>query len=717
MKQKFERYLRFNGEIRLGILLLLLILLPSFFLAYFSVRAIEAERVAYQQRIVEGYQRLAQFASAEIQDMIEEIGEAWLQKLQPQPFMTLKAPEQREILQRLVEEDPLITDAYLVGATGEVFYPADLGKNPASRERYPEKENIPDLENWLLRFRTLSEQAEDQEFQNNDPRGAIAIYQQIIDSFPVSRLRAIALNEMARIHMIQAEWQIAYLQYRELIEQYPDARDLNNLHLRFYAQYQCVIALENLGRMEEAMPALLDLYAGLLDDSDEVNSEQYEFFVERIQRYFERIIGAYPEKQAYYREAFRALQERKKKSIGSKYLVEKLQQRLSRAIVKRSKFRERFKFFSDYTAEQTYLVAYLLLGKSENHLVETALGLQINIAALKEQIFPQIMRKRKFPSGVVIAVLDEEKKLVMGEADQILYEPVVLQALRDPLEFWQLGIFPTIGSPLVEEGQEDLYFRLWGIFLLWLFILAGSVVVISKVRQQRKRSLQKTTFISSVSHELRTPLTSIKMFVDFLAKNQQLKTDPETGKYLRIIRGESERLSRLVENVLDYAKIERGVKQYQFEYEEAEAIIRSVADTFSYHAEMSGVKIELDLEGELPEIHADRHALSQALINLLANAVKYSVSRQPVRLSARVEGKQLIIRVKDRGIGIRKKDLKYIFDDYYRVEEGEAANIAGTGLGLPLVRHIVEAHGGEVAVESVYGEGSTFTIKLPLPEG
>lgn len=169
--------------------------------------------------------------------------------------------------------------------------------------------------------------------------------------------------------------------------------------------------------------------------------------------------------------------------------------------------------------------------------------------------------------------------------------------------------------------------------------------------------------------------------------------------------------------MLDYAKIERGVKQYQFEYEEAEAIIRSVADTFSYHAEMSGVRIELDLEGELPEIRADRHALSQALINLLANAVKYSVSRQPVRLSARVEGKQLIIRVKDRGIGIRKKDLKYIFDDYFRVEEGEAANIAGTGLGLPLVRHIVQAHGGEVTVESVYGEGSIFTIKLPLPEG
>ena len=166
--------------------------------------------------------------------------------------------------------------------------------------------------------------------------------------------------------------------------------------------------------------------------------------------------------------------------------------------------------------------------------------------------------------------------------------------------------------------------------------------------------------------------------------------------------------------MLDFAKIERGVKQYHFEYEEPEAVIRSVVDTFQYQANIHGVPIELNLESPMPEVFVDRNAVSQALINLISNAIKYSPNKQKITIEAAKNGQFVNISVVDHGLGIEKKYLNRIFDDYFRINEKSSENIAGTGLGLPLVKRIAEAHGGSVAVESEYGKGSTFTLKLPL---
>ena len=205
----------------------------------------------------------------------------------------------------------------------------------------------------------------------------------------------------------------------------------------------------------------------------------------------------------------------------------------------------------------------------------------------------------------------------MGEEEKILSEPTVSFELRDPLDFWKLGIFPTYENPLLTQSNDDLYLQMLGIFLLFVIILIGAFMFIRNFRKQQDLSLQKTTFISSISHELKTPLTSIKMFVDFLSRNEKLQKEPETRKYLNIIRSESERLNQLVDNVLDFSKIERGAKNYQFEYEESGAVIRSVVDAFGYHAEVHGVKINVDLKEPLPELLMDRHAISRALICLL----------------------------------------------------------------------------------------------------
>jgi len=715
MKIKPPSILSKNWQLKLALWFLALIIIPSFLLAYFAGRALEAERLVYRQRVVASYERLARFATSEISQLIDAERQRWLENIAPRNLLALPGEEQERLLNQLLANDSLISDAYLVSSAGRVIYPL------AGQIFYEQssvalgRETVPELETWLLKFRQLTEQAEDLEFKENNPAGAIRIYQGIADTFPAPHLKAIALGEIARIYLFRAEWQIAHDYYGQIIENYPEARDLHNLHLRFYAKYQRVVTLDNMNRREEAMNALLELYRDLLNHSDEVNRTQYDFFVERIQEFFRRLITGFEgEKQQEYSTLYSRLQEQKKKNIGAKYLVEKLHQRLSRDIIERGTYRNRFKFLSDYAVEQPYLVAYILLSRTENQVVEAALGLEINLEQLKKQIFPRIMNEENYPEDVAIAVLDENRKIVLGGEENLLNRPAVLLPLRDPLNFWQLGVFPTAQNPLLQGGFRALYLKLGGIFLLWLFIIAGSAALLYHLRKQQLLSLQKSTFISSVTHELKTPLTSIRMFAEFLAKREGFQGDAEARKYLRILQAESERLARMVDNVLDYSKIERGVKKYQFEYEEAEAVVRTAVDAFRYYAETQGIDIQLDLPDSLGEVYIDRHAIIQALLNLLSNAAKYSPDKTPVAVSARESDGFLAIRVCDRGIGIEKKHLKHIFDDYYRVEDGKAAYVAGTGLGLALVKHVVEAHGGEVAVESEYGKGSTFTIKLPL---
>jgi signal transduction histidine kinase len=681
-----------NWQLKFVVLLILLIIIPSFFLAYFSVQSKKAERLAYRQRISETYQRLAQFAASEIEDMIKDTNEAWIKKIKPNKFSGLPAHEQAAMLDKLIEEDALVSKAYLVTNTSSVSYPRDVNIKTSISSTQRILTPVRGIDEWLLKFRELSANAEELEFEKEKPEGAVNIYRKIVDTFPVPRLQAIAIMEIARICMFQEDWQRAYENYRKIVQEYPQERDLNNLHLRFFAQFQCVKALENLDQADQAMSALLALYQDLLDNSDEINREQYEFFVERIQRSFQNLAGAFPAEQGNeYSAIYNKFQEQKKKYIGTTYLVEKLYQRLIRDILKQETYYARVRYFSDFAVEQPYLVAYILLSEGEEYIVESALGLEIDLEALKTRLFPQIINRKNFPGDVSIAFLDQNDNFVMGDAEKIISKAAALYPLKDPLDFWQLGIFPTSQNPLMRASNIDIYINLLGIFVLFLVIVTGAGIIVYNIRKQQRLSSQKTTFISSISHELRTPLTSIKMFVEFLSKNKSLKEDQETQKYLKIIQVESERLNRLVNNVLDFSRIERGVKNYQFEYEEAGAVIRSVVDAFNYHAEIHGIEIELDL-----------------LINLLSNAIKYSVDKKPVKVIAGENGKVLTIKVQDQGVGIKQTYIKQIFNDYYRIEENGAENIAGSGLGLPLVKHIAEAHGGRVSVESAYGKGSTF---------
>ena len=251
------------------------------------------------------------------------------------------------------------------------------------------------------------------------------------------------------------------------------------------------------------------------------------------------------------------------------------------------------------------------------------------------------------------------------------------------------------------------------LFLVVGFTSFGGYLVWRDVNRELKVADMRSHFVASVSHELKTPLTSIRMFAEALTMGVHKRPEAQQ-EYLQTIISESERLSRLLNNVLDFSKIEQGTRTYSFESTSLEEVVRTAERALAFHLDQKGFNLRIELDEGIPLVHADRDALEQAVLNLLHNAMKYSGESRGILLKLRREGDTAKIDVVDFGVGISEEDRRHIFGKFFRVTGIENQRIPGTGLGLTIVSHIAQSHGGRIEVDSRPGEGSTFSIVLPL---
>ncbi|MFC1792010.1 sensor histidine kinase [Planctomycetota bacterium] len=256
-------------------------------------------------------------------------------------------------------------------------------------------------------------------------------------------------------------------------------------------------------------------------------------------------------------------------------------------------------------------------------------------------------------------------------------------------------------------------FYLIALFLVLCATLFGAYFLWRDVGRELRMAEMRSQFIASVSHELKTPLTAIRIFAETLlmgrAKDPQAKTE-----YLDTIVNESHRLTRLLNNVLDFSKIEKGKRTYHKEPACLSEIVNAAVQAAQYPLKQQDFHLNVQMEEELPDISVDRDAIGQAILNLLSNAMKYSGESRRIDLRVQKRADHAVIEVSDQGIGIDPAQQKRIFEKFYRVPSEQNQRIPGTGLGLALVLHIVKAHDGHVEVRSVLGKGSTFSIHLPL---
>jgi signal transduction histidine kinase len=346
-------------------------------------------------------------------------------------------------------------------------------------------------------------------------------------------------------------------------------------------------------------------------------------------------------------------------------------------------------------------------------------GTQLALSRLKPA-FDQVLQRVEPALGeqICLALLDDTARPVarsrMGfEANW--KHPFVATEIGEALPHWEVAVYLLNPARLAQSAQTLEWTLGLLVALLVLAIGIGSWLIVTDLSRQLTLARQKTDFVSNVSHELKTPLTSIRMFSELLSEGRV--SDPAKQRsYLGIITAEAARLTRLINNVLDFSRIERGEKKYQFQPCDIVALAQETAEMYRPHLEANGFRFDCEIPGSKISVKGDRDALAQVIVNLLSNAEKYSSNSKEILL--RIQQNQaplphVEVSVLDRGLGVPKGCEEKIFEKFYRAHDSLSSGIQGSGLGLTLARQIARAHGGEVVYQAREGGGSCFSLRLP----
>jgi signal transduction histidine kinase len=343
---------------------------------------------------------------------------------------------------------------------------------------------------------------------------------------------------------------------------------------------------------------------------------------------------------------------------------------------------------------------------------------------------PEYMKNTFFPQALNEVVPDE------GHNDSSHPEPAItVRTSKDQTPFaasacWDGSrpevertfdsVFPGMilgiglhGTTIADIGRRFARQQFLILGALSLLMGAGMILTYRNVSRELALAKLKSDFVSNVSHELRTPLALIRLYAETLELGR-ISNPAKHQEYYEIIRKESERLTSLINNILDFSRIEAGKKEYSFCETDVADLVRSTLESYRFEIEHNGFHFEQKIDTNLPPLQVDREAIARSLLNLVNNAVKYSAREKYLGVYLYRQNGSVNLEVVDHGIGIPAKEQPRIFEKFYRVGDPLVHNTKGSGLGLSLVRHIVRAHGGEVTVESAPGHGSKFIITLPV---
>jgi len=337
-------------------------------------------------------------------------------------------------------------------------------------------------------------------------------------------------------------------------------------------------------------------------------------------------------------------------------------------------------------------------------------GAQLDLNRIIADLKDSVKEPASLHGEITAALLDDTGKAVAGDAPHG-QPPFVTREIGEALPHWAMAVYLRDPTQLTRSAKTLELTLTLIIGLLMLAIGIGGVLVVADVKRQLWLARQKTDFVSNVSHELKTPLTSIRMFSELLAEG---KVNDETRQrnFLQIITAETARLTRLINNVLDFARLERGEEKYNFANCDLRDVVRETMAAYQPHLEATGFKIECELPAEPVMVKGDPDALAQVLVNLISNAEKYSGESKVISIEFQTRP-GIEVRVLDRGLGVPHGCEKKIFEQFYRAHDSLASGIQGSGLGLTLARQIARSHGGDVVYEARAGGGSCFILRLP----
>jgi signal transduction histidine kinase len=313
-------------------------------------------------------------------------------------------------------------------------------------------------------------------------------------------------------------------------------------------------------------------------------------------------------------------------------------------------------------------------------------------------------------SGVRVGIRDSDNALVYGN-EPATGIPVTSRLASVTGLPWDIALVNADLEGDLNQFAQRRRLMMMGLGMLALLVIAASYLIGRAVSRELAAARLQSDFVSAVSHEFRTPLTSMRQFTEMLVEDENFPAEKRRAFY-SVQERATRRLSRLVESLLDFGRMEAGARPYRLERLDAGRLVKATAEEFKQETNSNNLVMECTVPDDGPLVNGDREALAQALWNLLDNAVKYSGDSPVVHVEVEA-GNQVAIRVRDQGFGIPRSEKDRILRKFVRGSSAKAYGVKGTGIGLAMVKHIVDAHGGKVLVASEPGKGSTFTILLP----
>jgi signal transduction histidine kinase len=483
----------------------------------------------------------------------------------------------------------------------------------------------------------------------------------------------------------------------------------------------CGLATE-LEDRDRCLQTSTGLYRSLLRREWDLEKAEFELFAERAKAFIESALSISPagaDLEAS-RTEFQALQNEEAAARRRTERALAFNEGAAPALAARAKTANgtatedgRFSRTSLTVGPEAYLVSIQRISGQAGGMPVSPWGIIIDAERLRQDVLRPALGDRFPPETAAWALKGRDGAALMSSGSPATGPAAYRANFASDFPDWTIE-FQQPSSPLIKSfllSRRGLYFF---VFLLIAGILVfGLALTLRSVSHELELARMKSDFVSTVSHEFKSPLTSIRQLAEMLQAGR-VPSEEKRQKYYDVLLEQSERLTLLTDNILSLARIEEGRAEFKFETTDIAALLAEVVASFQERVRHEGFTIGLEVDDGLPSLAVDRTALSQALTNLVDNAVKYSGDSREISVRASVQGPFLTIAVRDRGVGIKAEDLDRVFERFYRAGDGLTRTVKGSGLGLTLVKEIVAAHRGDVRVESEPGEGSVFSIRLPL---
>ena len=692
---------------KLLVIFFITIFLPSVSLSIFGIIALRNEKFRLAKQIENEQLQIASDIKSKIETKLAETEERLDNLVNYPSFRQKDFAEIKELLTALSGKDSLIETVFLLYKNEEPFFP--LFQSVSDKN-----ENIP-----LSAYNNLTQQqvknAEDAEFIRMDYLGAVSIYNNLFLQSGNKTIKARMLNHVARNLMKAGKFGEAADIYTKIIIDYPDEKTESGLPLELHAKLQKTECHSILGNKESAVSNDLAVFEDLLVNRWNLSESQFKTYTSIV---IERLTGLVSDNSgniARYKSRFELLtgqfqyktQQWQTISNIKSYIIPELLGSLQTNLPSASSYE-----FSKRIGNEDYLISALTIPGQNQPDNAGMLGIKLNSLYLQNNILNDAIQGVGPLQNTLLGISTLSGDSIKGTQNK---EPGAITTtvfFDNNFPPWRLEL-ANIGLKGSVEKNIFASFYFWTIITLIIILVFGTALIARIVAREMEILKIKSDFVSSVSHEFKTPLTSMKALTERIEKGKV--TQPAKLKqYISIISNDIDRLIRLVGNILNFSNIEEGKKVYKKEETNIIIWLKETINNYKQESIESGISISVDIENDLPAVFIDKDALTQAIFNLLDNAVKFSRENKQVGVTGLKNDSSIIIKIKDKGIGIENDEKDKVFEKFYRGSSAVKYYIKGTGLGLALVKSIVEAHNGYIEVKSEPGWSTVFTITLPV---